>query len=108
MNSNELLKPLHEALALAQELVRLAQAEAWEAMDLATNQYQQQLSILGDDVYMQTIKDAHLADEAKAVIVKIQAINDDLDSYTLLQREKVASELRQLSQSGKALEAYGR
>lgn len=108
MNSNELLKPLHEALVLAQQLVSLAQAESWEAMELATGHYQQQLSVLGDHVYMQAISDAHLADEAKAVIVKIQAINDDLDSYTLLQRDKVASELRQLSHSGKALEAYGR
>lgn len=108
MNRNELLQPLYEALALAQELVSLAQAENWEAMDLATSQYQQKLSLLGDAVYMQAINDTHLVDEAKAVIVKIHAINNDLDSYTLIQREKVASELRQLSLSGKALEAYGR
>jgi hypothetical protein len=108
MNSNELLQPLHEALTLAQELVSLAQAEEWEAMELAVTHYEQQLSLLGDSAYMQAINDAHLADEAKEVIVKIQTINDDLDSYTLLKREKTASELRQLSQSGKALEAYGR
>jgi len=108
MNQNELLQPLYEALTLAQELVSLAQAEAWETMDPATTQYEQQLSLLGDEAYMQAIRDAHLEDEAKVVIVKIQAINDDLDSYTLLQREKTASELRQLSQSGKALEAYRR
>ena len=108
MNDNELLQPLQEALTLAQELVSLAQAEEWEAMDLATRHYQQKLSLLGDDAYMQSINAANLAEEAKALIVKIQSVNDDLDSYTLMQREKVASELRQLSLSGKALEAYGR
>jgi len=108
MNTNELLQPLQEALALAQELVSLAQAEDWEAMDLATRYYQQKLSVLGDDAYMQSINAANLAEDAKALIVKIQSVNDDLDSYTLMQREKVASELRQLSLSGKALEAYGR
>ena len=108
MNSNELLKPLYEVLERAQELVRLAHAEEWEAMNTAASRYQQHVTFLDDDVYLHALNDANLVDEAKAVIVKIQDVNNDLDSYTLLQREKVASELRQLSQSDKALEAYGR
>ena len=108
MNSNELLKPLYEVLERAQELVRLAHAEEWEAMNTAASRYKQYVTFLDDDVYLHALNDANLVDEAKAVIVKIQDVNNDLDSYTLLQREKVASELRQLSQSDKALEAYGR
>lgn len=108
MNSNELLKPLYEVLERAQELVRLAHAEEWEAMNTAASKYQQHVTFLDDDVYLHALNDANLVDQAKAVIVKIQDVNNDLDSYTLLQREKVASELRQLSQSDKALEAYGR
>jgi hypothetical protein len=108
MDNNELLKPLYEVLERAQELVRFAQAEEWDAMNTAASKYQEHVTFLDDDSYLQAINDAHLVDEAKAIIASIQCVNDDLDSYTLLQREKVASELRQLSQSDKALEAYGR
>ncbi len=108
MENNELLKPLYEILERVQELVRLAQSEEWDAMNTAADKYQQHVSFLDDDVYLRALNDAHLVDEAKAIIVKIQGVNDDLDSYTSLQREKIASELRQLTQSDKALEAYGR
>ena len=108
MDNNEILKPLHEILMQAQKLVLLAQAEDWVAMETEVSRYQQQMAIMEDAVYLTAIRHAHLVEEAKTVIVKIQTINDDLDSYAVLQREKTASELRQLSQSGKALEAYGR
>lgn len=108
MDNNELLKPLYEVLERAQELVRLAHAAEWDAMNVAAGKYQQHVTFLDDDVYLRALNDANLVDEAKAIIVKIQDVNNDLDSYTLLQREKVASELRQLSQSDKALDAYGR
>ncbi len=108
MENNELLKPLYEILERVQELVRLAQSEEWDAMNTAADKYQQHVSFLDDDVYLRALNEAHLVDEAKAIIVKIQGVNDDLDSYTSLQRAKIASELRQLTQSDKALEAYGR
>lgn len=108
MDNNELLKPLYEVLERAQELVRLAHAEEWDAMNTAASKYQQHVTFLDDDVYLHALNDANLVDAAKAIIVEIQTVNDDLDSYTLMQREKVASELRQLSQSDKALNAYGR
>lgn len=108
MDNNELLKPLYEVLERAQELVRLAHAADWEALNVAASKYQQHVTFLDDDVYLHALNDANLVDEAKAIIVTIQNVNNDIDSYTLLQREKVASELRQLSQSDKALDAYGR
>ncbi|RZA05447.1 MAG: flagellar protein FliT [Moraxellaceae bacterium] len=108
MENNELLKPLYEIVDRVKELVQLAKAEEWEAMDSAANKYQQHVTFLDDDVYLQAINDAHLVEEAKAIIVQIQNLNDDLDVHTNIQRERIASELRQMNQSDRALEAYGR
>lgn len=108
MENNELLKPLYEILDRVKDLVKLAQAEEWEAMDVAANKYQQHVTFLDDNVYIQALQDAHLVDAAKSIIVQIQGLNDDLDAHTTLQREKIASELRQMNQSDKAMEAYGR
>lgn len=108
MQNNELLKPLYEILDRVKDLVKLAQAEEWEAMDIAANKYQQHVTFLDDNIYIQALQDAHLVDEAKTIIVQIQGLNDDLDAHASMQREKIASELRQLNQSDKALEAYGR
>jgi hypothetical protein len=108
MDNNELLKPLYEILDRVKELVNLAQAEEWEAMDAAANKYQQHVTFLDDNVYLQALHDAYLVEEAKAIIVQIQGMNDDLDVHTSLQRERIASELRQMNQSDKALDAYSR
>jgi predicted regulator of amino acid metabolism with ACT domain len=107
MENTELLKPLYEVLERVQELVRLAQAEDWDAMNVAATQYQQHVTFLDDNVYLKAINDAHLVDEAKAIIVQIQCLNDDLDSHTSLQRDRIASELRHMNRSDKALDAYG-
>lgn len=107
MENNELLKPLYEILDRVKELVCLAQAEEWEAMDTAANKYQQHVTFLDDNVYIQALNDAHLVDQAKSIIVQIQSLNDDLDNHTSLQRDRIASELRHMNQSDKALDAYG-
>lgn len=108
MENHELLKPLYEVLDRVKDLVKLAQAEEWEAMDVAANKYQQHVTFLDDNVYIQALQEAHLVDAAKSIIVQIQDLNNDLDTHTTLQREKIASELRQMAQSDKAMEAYGR
>jgi len=107
MERDELLKPLNEILERVQQLVVLAQAEQWEELDAAAANYQQHVTFLKDDVYLKAIQDASLVEEAKKIIAKIQLMNEDLDSFTTLQRDKIASELRQIMQSGKALNAYG-
>ena len=107
MDGNELLKPLNEILARVQGLVTLAQAQQWEELDAAAAAYQQHVTFLNDDVYLKAIQDASLVDEAKVIIAKIQLTNEDLDTYATLERDKIASELRQIMQSGKALNAYG-
>lgn len=107
MESNELLKPLYEILARVQELVRLAKAEEWEAMNTEASKYQQHVTFLDDNVYLQALNDAHLVDDAKAIISQIQMVNDDLDFHTCLQRERIASELRQMQLADKVMDAYG-
>ena len=108
MDNNELLKPLTEILARVKALVELAQAEDWATLEVAANEYQAHVALLEDATYLKSIHDAHLVEEAKEIITEIQTQNQDLDTYTSLQREKVASELRQITQSTKALDAYGR
>lgn len=108
MNTHEILNPLTDILARVQELVQLAQAEDWIAMETAAKEYEQRVSLLEDATYFKSISDANLVEEAKAIIKEIQTVNNDLDTHTSLQREKIASELRQMTQSSKALEAYGR
>lgn len=108
MNHSETLKPLYDVLACAQELVSLAQSEKWEEMDLVASRYQQQAACLEDTAYLQSLSELNMVEEAKALITQIAVLNNDLDTQTTLYREKVASELRQMSQSNKALEAYGR
>jgi len=108
MESNELLKPLHDILTRVKKLVELAQTEDWIAMEAATTEYEQHMTILEDATYFESITQANLTEEAKAIIAEIQVVNNDLDVHTVLQREKVASELRQITQASKALDAYGR
>ena len=108
MDTQEVLKPLTDILERVQALVQLALAEDWVTMDAAAREYEQRVSLLEDAAYFKSISDANLVEEAKAIIAKIQTVNNDLDTHTSLQREKVASELRQITQSNKALDAYGR
>jgi len=107
MTDNEILQPLNEIMNRAQELTELARAQDWEALDVAAVKYQQQVALLEDKTYLKTISDAGLNETAKNIIAKIQFLNDDLDSYTSLERERISSELRQMMQSNKALNAYG-
>lgn len=108
MDTQEVLKPLTDILERVQALVQLALVEDWVTMDAAAREYEQRVSLLEDAAYFKSISDANLVEEAKAIIAEIQTVNNDLDTHTSLQREKVASELRQITQSNKALDAYGR
>lgn len=108
MSSHDLLKPLYEVLERVQEMHRQAQSGEWEAMEAAASDYQQHVSFLNDDVYLKALQDEHLVEDAKAVIQQIQQLNDDLDTYATAQRDKIASDLRQMNQSEKAMNAYSR
>jgi len=107
MEHIDILQPLNEILGEVEELVKFAQAEEWESMETAAAKYQQHVSFLDDDTYLKAINDANLVQEAKEIIAKIQLLNEGLDTHTHLQRERIASELRQLRQGDKAMDAYG-
>ena len=105
---NALLQPLYDILAQAEALVSLGDAEEWEALEVELVDYQQKVSFLNDERYLKAIQDEQLTDQAKDVIAKIQVLNDKLDLHANEARDKIASELRQMMQSNKAIDAYGR
>lgn len=108
MSNDTLLQPLNQLFMQAQLLLELAQAENWEDMQTQFSAYQQQMLLLTDATYLQTLKDENLAGEAQAFIVKIQALNQQLDSFAEQAHADIASELRQFIQADKALDAYSR
>ena len=105
---NPLLQPLYNILLQAEELVRLSQGEDWELFEAEIAKYQQQVTILNDQNYLKALEIEKLTNEAKEIIAKIQVLNDNLDTHANEMREKIASELRQMIQSNKAIDAYGR
>ncbi|MES2675652.1 MAG: flagellar protein FliT [Pseudomonadota bacterium] len=108
MSSDILLQPLKQLLVQAQLLLQLAQAENWEEMQTQFSEYQQQMLLLADATYLQTLKEENLAAEAQEFIVKIQELNQQLDSFAEQAHADIASELRQFIQADKALDAYSR
>lgn len=108
METTELLQPLEAMLAQAQELIRLAGAEEWLAMDEQASKFQQQVVLLSDTTYIQALIDANMMESAKALIAQIQPLNEQLDLIANMERDKISSELRQMMKSEKALDAYSR
>lgn len=107
MTNLELLQPLTDILSMAQQLSQLAKAEDWQHLETESEKYQQRVNCLHDENYLQAIFDANLNEDAKFIIMQIQLLNDDLDESATLMRNKIASELRHINQSNKALNAYG-
>jgi hypothetical protein len=108
MSRETLLQPLNQLFMQAQLLLQLAQAENWDEMQTQFSEYQQQMSLLANATYLQTLKNENLAGEAQAFILKIQELNQQLNNFTEQAHTNVASELRQLMQADKALDAYRR
>ncbi len=108
MSRENLLQPLNSLLTKAQELLILAQTENWDDVQIQFAEYQQQMSLLADANYLQALKDENLAAEAQALILLIQEFNQQLDSIAEQTHANISSELRQLIQADKALDAYRR
>lgn len=104
----DLLQPLRETLEKAHELVRLAQAEEWSALEEQFMKYEQLTKYLNDEEYLKTLTDNNLGESAKEIILQIQALNESLDLRANNVMNDVASELRQMMQSDKAMDAYRR
>lgn len=108
MSRENVLQPLNNLLTKAQGLLMLAHTENWDDLPIPFAEYQQQMSLLTDVNYLQALKEEHLVEEAKILILKIQDCNQKLDSMTAQAHADIASELRQLIQADKALDAYRR
>jgi len=107
-NEHALLQPLQQLLAEADALMQLALGEDWEGLQTQAENFQQQMVLLGDKSYLGKLRDAGLAVQAQDLLLQIQLLNDQLDLMTTNARDKVSSELRQIIQSNKAMDAYGR
>jgi hypothetical protein len=108
MNTENLLEPLHQLLTQAQALLILAQEKNWDELQHQFAPYQQQMAVLADENYLQALKAANLSAAAQALIVEIHAGNEQLAVDAAQGYENIASELRQIIQSDKAMDAYSR
>ncbi len=108
MNTENILQPLQQLLAAANDLMQRVQAEGWEEQQEAFTDYQKKVCLVMDAHYLSVLKDANLAADAQALIVRIQDCNQQLDQHADKVHSEVASELRQFMQADKALDAYRR
>lgn len=108
MNAEQLLQPLTNLLLQAESLLLLAQQEDWLGLEAKIGDYQQKVALLEDRAYILSLKQAGLALQAQGLVLQIQGINQKVDEYAQDSHQKIASELRHMIQSNKALDAYGR
>lgn len=108
MNTENLLQPLQLLSLQVKNLLALAHAEDWQAVQTQITDYQQGVAILSDENYLQAVRNANLIEEAQALITQIYEFNRLLDENAVVNHDKIASELRHMMQSDKALNAYGR
>jgi hypothetical protein len=108
MNDETLLQPIHNLLIEVKALLVLAQAAKWDELNASLESYQVKLNVLSDKHYLQTIKDNNLNLEAQGIILQIQGFNAQVDELAECEHTRIASELRQMMQSDKALDAYSR
>jgi|GEM_PF-636474 len=106
--TNELLKPLYSLLERAETLSLLIVAQEWGTLEAELPAYEQEARFLNDETYTNALINTNQAEEAQAIIAKIQRLNDMMDVAAIENRDKIASELRQILQSGKAMDAYSR
>ena len=107
MSATTLLHPLNQLLSQAEALLVLAGGDEWPAVEVAMAEYLQAMAILEDQKYLTALKEAGLALEAQGLILQIRGLNEKVDAQAQVSHEKIASELRQIMQSSKALDAYG-
>lgn len=108
MNAENLLNPLVQLLGKAEALLVLAQAEDWMGLEAEMANYLEKVGLIEDQAYLQALKDAGSALYAQGLILQIQGTNKKIDDIAQDSQQKIASELRQIIQSGKAMDAYGR
>lgn len=104
--TTDLLQPLHQFLEQSRRLLGLAKADDWEAFEVLLEERQQGLSALGDNKLLIAVAKAGVADEMRALLAEIQAVNNQLGEVAEAGRADLAAQLRQVVQAEKAIEAY--
>jgi len=107
MANNSLLAPLEAVLSQSQSLLSLAHEQNWAAFEVLLQQRQAGMRTLTDGDYLNALAAANLDVKAKELVSQIQTLNDQLGELAVRQREKLVAEVRQLSISDKAINAYG-
>nr|WP_324260050.1 flagellar protein FliT [Cellvibrio fontiphilus] len=108
MDIQTLLDPLARALSQSQALLSLAEVGDWDSFEALVQQRQQGLLSIHDAEYLTSLAQADLEAQAVHMINEIQSINKRLAELAELNRDQVASELRQNNKTMKAIDAYGR
>jgi Flagellar protein FliT len=108
MIDKNLLEPLHQIIEQVNVLLVFAREENWDELQENLGAYQNQLTILEQDTYLDALRDSQLTGSAQDLILQIQDLNQQLDLLAVGRHEKIASELRLMAQSTKALDAYSR
>jgi hypothetical protein len=108
MNDKNLLAPLHQLVEQVYVLLGFAHSEKWDEFQVNLSAYQAQLTLLEDAAYLNAVKNSGLTSEAQSLVSQLQGLNQQLDVLAEQTHEKIASELRLMTQSNKALDAYSR
>jgi hypothetical protein len=108
MNDINLLEPLYQLLEQVNLLLGFAHAEKWDEFQVNLSAYQTQLAVLEDSRYLNAVKSSGLSAEAQRLVAQLQDLNHQLDGLAEQTHAKIASELRLMTQSTKALDAYSR
>lgn len=104
--TNNLLHPLHQFLEQSRQLLGLAEAGEWETFETLLEERQKGLPALGDNKLLIAVAKAGAADEMRALLADIQAVNNQLEVVAQAGRADLAGQLRQVVQAGKAIDAY--
>jgi hypothetical protein len=108
MNDKNILEPLNQLLVQVNALLAFAHSEHWDTFQVHLSAYQEQLTLLEDTAYLSAVKNSGLTSEAQSLVSQLQGLNQQLDVLAEQAHEKIASELRLMTQSNKALDAYSR
>jgi flagellar protein FliT len=107
MSTATVIDPLKRALTQSEALLALAKADDWESFELLVQNRQQGLLVLQTPEFLHDVAELNAADEVARLIQAIQAINRELEDLSLKHQDGVASEIRHMAKSSKAMSAYG-
>lgn len=104
--NNDLLQPLHQFLEQSRLLLGMAQAGEWESFESLLATRQQGLAALSNNQILIAVAKAGRADEMRELLADIRTANDRIAEVAETSRADIGSQLRQLVQAEKAIDAY--